>query len=80
MSLRVLNLRPPAKINLGLHVLGKRSDGYHEVRTVLQKLDVRDRVTLTLRPGGIRVGCSHPDVPDGRSNLAYRAARRLLEG
>ncbi|MFQ5691610.1 MAG: 4-(cytidine 5'-diphospho)-2-C-methyl-D-erythritol kinase [Nitrospinota bacterium] len=75
---RVLTLYPPAKINLGLHVLGRRPDGYHDVRTVLQKLALRDRVTLTLRPRGLRVWCSHPDVPDGSSNLAYRAAKRLL--
>ncbi len=79
VSPRVLTLYPPAKINLGLHVLGKRPDGYHEVRTVLQKLDLRDRVTLTARPRGLRVWCSHPDVPDGPSNLAYRAAERLLD-
>lgn len=79
MAPRALTLYPPAKINLGLHVLGKRPDGYHEVRTVLQKLDLRDRVTLTVRPRGLRVWCSHPAVPDGAANLAHRAAGRLLE-
>ena len=79
MPLRVLHLYPPAKINLGLHILGKRPDGYHEVKTVLQKLALRDRVTLTLRPGRLRVRCSHPDVPDGAKNLAFRAAERLMK-
>ena len=79
MTPRTLKLYPPAKINLGLTVQGKRPDGYHEVRTVLQKVDLRDRVTLTRRPRGLRVWCSHPDVPDGALNLAHRAARLLLE-
>lgn len=79
MPPRTLSLYPPAKINLGLTVQGRRPDGYHEVRTVLQKVDLRDRVTLTRRPRGLRVWCSHPDVPDGALNLAHRAAERLLE-
>lgn len=79
MSLRTLHLYPPAKINLGLHVLGRRPDGYHVVKTILQKLALRDRVTLTLRRGSIRVRCSDPEVPDGAGNLAFQAAERLIK-
>ena len=74
MSLEVLILFPPAKINLWLRVLGHRKDGYHEVSTLLQMVDLRDRLTLCRRPGGTRVYCSHPDVPDGPENLAHQAA------
>jgi len=45
---RVLELKSPAKVNLRLEVLGKRQDGYHEIRTVFQKIDLCDRVRVAL--------------------------------
>ncbi|TMH61214.1 MAG: 4-(cytidine 5'-diphospho)-2-C-methyl-D-erythritol kinase, partial [Betaproteobacteria bacterium] len=46
-----LTLPAPAKINLFLHVTGRRSDGYHTLETLLAPIDYGDRVTLTLRAG-----------------------------
>jgi 4-diphosphocytidyl-2-C-methyl-D-erythritol kinase len=77
VSARVLRLRSFAKINLGLEVLGPRQDGYHELRTIFQTIDLHDDIEL--RPGGrdITVRCDHPGVPAGAANLAVRAAADL---
>lgn len=67
----------PAKINLGLEVLGKRPDGYHEIVTILQSLRLADTVTLTLRsePGiELRVRPASLDLGPPERNLAVRAA------
>ena len=64
-----------AKINLGLRILGKRPDGYHEIRTLYQTVALHDRLSVALIPGqdGIGVECSHSGVPSGRGNLVFRA-------
>jgi 4-diphosphocytidyl-2-C-methyl-D-erythritol kinase len=73
----VVRLRSFAKINLGLEVLGPRQDGYHELRTLFQTIDLHDDIELRPRPDGIFVRCDHPDVPADERNLAVRAARHL---
>lgn len=73
-----MSLRVPAfaKINLGLKVLGLRSDGYHEIRTVFQTIDLHDQLEITLARGsGISIRCSEPSVPSGRGNLVYNACK-----
>ena len=77
MSARVLTVRSFAKVNLGLEVLGIRADGYHELRTLFQTIDLHDVITLRPRREGIAVSCDHPDVPPDGSNLAWRAADAL---
>jgi 4-diphosphocytidyl-2-C-methyl-D-erythritol kinase len=67
-----------AKINLGLEVLGLRDDGYHELRTLFQTIDLHDDVVVELRPAGVALECSHPSVPCDARNLAWRAAADLL--
>jgi 4-diphosphocytidyl-2-C-methyl-D-erythritol kinase len=65
-----------AKINLGLDVLHKRPDGFHEIRTVLQSIDLGDR--LEFHSGDeLSLRCSDPDLPSGEDNLVIRAARAL---
>lgn len=73
--------RAPAKINLWLEILGRREDGYHRVDTAYQAIDLADTVTLEPWPGVIcRVtGDAVEGVPEGRGNLAARAARTLAE-
>lgn len=66
-----------AKINLALEVLGVRQDGYHELRTLFQTIDLHDEITLVPRRRDIRLACRHPDVPTGPENLAWRAAEEL---
>ncbi|KGK82950.1 MAG: 4-(cytidine 5'-diphospho)-2-C-methyl-D-erythritol kinase [Pseudomonas sp.] len=72
-----LTLPAPAKLNLMLHILGRRADGYHELQTLFQFLDYGDELSFSPREDGqIRL---HTDLPgvDHDSNLIVRAARLL---
>lgn len=72
----VLVLRAPAKINLYLHVLGKRVDGYHNLETWMQKVDLCDTITLEAldQPGRVEFVCDDTSIPQGEENLAVKAA------
>jgi 4-diphosphocytidyl-2-C-methyl-D-erythritol kinase len=74
---RELRVRSYAKVNLGLEVLGTRADGYHELRTLFQTVDLHDDVRLRPTRGAIAVSCAHPGVPEDATNLAWRAADAL---
>jgi 4-diphosphocytidyl-2-C-methyl-D-erythritol kinase len=68
----------PAKVNLTLRVLGRRPDGYHELRTVFQAVDLWD--TLEAEAGrGLRLRCDPPGIAEGGTNLVLRAASALRE-
>ena len=55
-----IKLKAPAKINLSLDVLGKRPDGYHELSTVMQAIDLYDEITLTGNDSGkVTVSCAY---------------------
>ena len=70
-----------AKVNLCLHVLGRRPDGYHELRTVFQSLSLRDTLELSVKRGrdGIQIyfESDYPDFPAGEENLVTRAIRAI---
>lgn len=66
-----------AKINLALAITGRRSDGYHELESVMQSIGLYDRIWLTLTEGGIECICGEWSGP---GNLAYRAAKVFLAG
>lgn len=66
-----------AKINLDLKILGLRPDGYHEVRTVLQSLELHDTLTFTTAPGPLAITCDQPGVPTDARNLVWKAAQLL---
>src|SRR5262249_39142868 len=72
-----LTLPSFAKINWTLEILGKRPDGYHEVRTLLQTVSVADDLTFELTVQGITVNSDHPEVPCAETNLVNRAAKFL---
>lgn len=74
-----LVFKTPAKINLGLSILGKRSDGYHDLETLFQMVSLYDTVELESREAGIELVCNHPDVPTNETNLMVKAARLLQE-
>ncbi len=69
-----MNLRSPAKINLFLQITGKRTDGYHELLSLMCPLALHDRVSLVFGGDRISIDCSTAEVPTGAGNLAYRAA------
>ncbi len=68
-----------AKINWTLEILGKRPDGYHEVRTLLQTVSAADELSFEPADSGIAIQCDHPMVPLDESNLVHRAAKLLSE-
>lgn len=74
-----LILKAPAKINLFLRVVGKRSDGYHDLHSLMCPLALYDILTLTSQDQGIHISCDHPEVPEDASNLAARAAQLFFE-
>ena len=73
----MLTLSAPAKLNLMLHIVGRRADGYHELQTVFQLVDLRDRITLALRADGqVSRAAGPPGVAEG-DDLTVRAALAL---
>lgn len=72
-----LTLPSFAKINWTLEVLGRRGDGYHELRTILQTISLADTLTFTPVAEGIELVCDAPGIPTDETNLVVRAARLL---
>lgn len=75
---RRLVLNAAAKVNLVLEVLGKREDGYHELATVMQAVELSDRVTIE-DAAGLELESRAPGVPTDGRNLALRAATALRQ-
>jgi 4-diphosphocytidyl-2-C-methyl-D-erythritol kinase len=69
-----LEKKSSAKVNLLLNILGKRPDGFHELETVMQPVNVLDELALTSVTSGIQLTCSDPTLPVDSTNLVYRAA------
>lgn len=74
-----LTLRSPAKLNLYLKVHNKRKDGFHNITTVFERIDLSDEIRLKINPkSGIKIHCQHPQVPRGPKNLCFRVAQKLI--
>ena len=71
-------VHPPAKINIGLKVLGERDDGYHEIETIMVPVDLFDNLELELRDTGIHMICDGFPVPGSDENLAAMAAVKFF--
>ncbi|NMA93644.1 MAG: 4-(cytidine 5'-diphospho)-2-C-methyl-D-erythritol kinase, partial [Clostridiales bacterium] len=89
--MKCIEVQAHAKVNLILNVLGKRPDGYHEIESVMQTIDLHDKVEIccTERGSGadgleIFLDPGRDDLPAGPDNLAYKAAllmyREFREG
>ena len=75
-----LSLKAYGKINLGLDVLRRRDDGYHEVRMIMQTVGIYDRIDLIYKETpGITVETNLYYLPDNENNLVYKAARLLMD-
>ncbi len=76
-----LHLKSHAKINLRLEILKKREDGYHELRTLFQKISLHDTLRFSLKKKkGISITTDHPKLPLGKKNLVYEAAQSMFKG
>jgi 4-diphosphocytidyl-2-C-methyl-D-erythritol kinase len=73
----VMRLPAPAKLNLYLRVLGPRPDGYHEIETVFERIDLADELTFEPHPSEMRLTCTDPTLSCGEENLIVKAARLL---
>ena len=75
-----LRLKALAKINLGLDVLRRREDGYHEVRMIMQTVGIYDQIELVRqKEPGIRVKTNLFYLPENENNLVYKAAKLLMD-
>jgi 4-diphosphocytidyl-2-C-methyl-D-erythritol kinase len=74
-----MEMLSPAKINLFLKVLKKRSDGYHDIFSLMCPVSLYDSISFNFTGHGIGVSCNHPDVPEDETNLAFRAAALFFE-
>ena len=78
--MRQLQLKAMAKINLGLDVLRRREDGYHDLRMIMQTVQVYDSIRMSATHAeGIRLRTNLAFLPADNGNLAYRAAQLLME-
>ncbi|MFH1259584.1 MAG: 4-(cytidine 5'-diphospho)-2-C-methyl-D-erythritol kinase [Elusimicrobiota bacterium] len=68
-----------AKVNLFLDVVSSRNDGYHDILTVFQQVDLADEIVLSPLSEGIKIVCDHPDVPVDRKNLVWQAVDLVKE-
>jgi 4-diphosphocytidyl-2-C-methyl-D-erythritol kinase len=74
-----MKVRAYAKINLGLHVLGKRSDGYHSIETVFRLVDLYDELEMVENDSGVQFSSTTPELTDDKTNLCIRAAHLLRD-
>jgi 4-diphosphocytidyl-2-C-methyl-D-erythritol kinase len=75
--MRAITLQAPAKINLCLSVLGRRTDGYHELEMLMQMVGLYDEVRVELVGKGVNVRCDSATVPSGEGNIAFKAAAKM---
>lgn len=75
-----MRLRALAKINLGLDVVGRRADGYHQVRMIMQTINMYDQLEIDIKEeSGISITTNLPFVPTNENNLVYKAAKLLMD-
>jgi 4-diphosphocytidyl-2-C-methyl-D-erythritol kinase len=86
--MRTIHSLAPAKINLYLRIVGRRSDGYHLLDSMMVPISLYDDISITVDPGeqgvacpgaALVVRCDDPTVPDGEMNLAYKAAALVCQ-
>ena len=76
----ILHLESPAKVNLRLEILNKREDGYHELRTIFQKISLHDTLRFSLKDEkGIIITTDRPGLPVGKDNLVHKAVQSMVK-
>jgi len=74
----ILELAANAKINISLDVIGKREDGYHDVKMIMQSIALHDKIKMEITDKDISIECNCPWIPTDKSNTAYKAAELLI--
>ncbi|MEG0297175.1 MAG: 4-(cytidine 5'-diphospho)-2-C-methyl-D-erythritol kinase [Clostridium sp.] len=74
-----MKIKAYAKINISLDIVGKRTDGYHLLRMIMQSVDLYDEITIEKQNKGIFITCNKPYVPTDERNLAYKAAKLFMD-
>lgn len=78
--MKSITMHAPAKINYRLDVIRKRDDGYHDLRMVMQRINLCDIISIKLTDNRlITVKCGHADLADGENNIAFKAAKAIFE-
>jgi 4-diphosphocytidyl-2-C-methyl-D-erythritol kinase len=73
-----LQKKSPCKVNLLLNILGKRADGFHELETVMQPVNICDELAFERVGSALQLTCNNPDLPVDSKNLVHRAATAFL--
>lgn len=73
-----ISFKAPAKINLFLEISGKRDDGYHEIETVMQEIDLVDNLQFEEIREGVKLKCNDKNIPSDENNLVCKAANLIL--
>jgi 4-diphosphocytidyl-2-C-methyl-D-erythritol kinase len=72
-----ISFKTPAKVNLGLHIIGKREDGFHELETLFQMVNWCDEIEIECLSRGLELVCNQPNIPTDEENLVIKAAHIL---
>ena len=75
----VISRNAYGKINLGLDVIRKRPDGYHDLRMIMQTVDLYDTLTFEKQPQGISLSIDNQELPVDENNLIYKAAKLMTD-
>ncbi len=73
-----LSKKSPCKVNLLLNIFGKRADGFHELETVMQPVNICDELTFERGGAGVQLACNNSELPTDAKNLVHRAATAFL--
>src|SRR5450631_1244389 len=73
-----LEKKSPCKVNLLLNILSKRADGFHELETVMQTVNICDEMFFERAGSGVQLSCSNLELPVDSKNLVHRAATSFL--
>ncbi|MFA5388836.1 MAG: 4-(cytidine 5'-diphospho)-2-C-methyl-D-erythritol kinase [Candidatus Omnitrophota bacterium] len=77
--MRSIKVFAPAKLNLYLDVVGKRPDGYHNIETIFEKIDLKDEIIIKEKGKGLKVKATPSICGQGKENIVYKAISALFE-
>ncbi|HER25308.1 MAG TPA: 4-(cytidine 5'-diphospho)-2-C-methyl-D-erythritol kinase [Candidatus Atribacteria bacterium] len=77
--MKKIEIESYSKINLTLNILGKRCDGYHNIETIMQSINLADRIVINEEKEGVKINCNNPLVPTDKQSLSYRSAEKILQ-